>query len=218
MPYYTVPFRSVCNLLPSTSHPLPPLTYTLITSLHFNLKPVPLLPSFTPPSPLLPFSSHPSSLFLPLHTFIFTLPLYSFLFIPSFQGEQTWLRINENHTRNNRVEEYKRIHNGRLPPDPLYVTILKTVAPCFFSPKSQGIKYAVGTAMESGIIDTDKKWYGTDRYNDLKYHSVAVYFLKCSVKNSLSTNRKTVWIEMDLDPMRFQIVGSLLVASDRVGR
>ena len=213
MPYYTIPFRSVCNLLPSTSHPLPPLTLTLIASLHFNLKPVPLLPSFTPFSSLLPFSPLPFSSHLHLYSSSLLLPLYSFLFIPSFQGEQTWLRINENHTRNNRVEEYKRIHNGRLPPDPLYVTILKTVAPCFFSPKSQGIKYAVGTAMESGIIDTDKKWYGM-----IWSISVAVYFIKCSVKNSLSTNHKTVWIEMDLDPMRFQIVGSLLVASDRVGR
>jgi hypothetical protein len=47
-------------------------------------------------------------------------------------GEQQWLHVIESYTRQQKIEEYKAAHGGRLPPDTFLVAVVKLVMPCLF--------------------------------------------------------------------------------------
>jgi hypothetical protein len=54
-------------------------------------------------------------------------------------GEQTWLRVIQDYTARQRVEEYKVTHGGRLPPVPRSRSILMKLFPCCFRKKDSKV-------------------------------------------------------------------------------
>lgn len=61
-------------------------------------------------------------------------------------GERTWLTVIENYQRSKAIEEYKRQHMGRLPPDPLPRMLAKLFLPCLFRER---VHIKVGMEMEN---------------------------------------------------------------------
>jgi len=61
-------------------------------------------------------------------------------------GENQWLTIIEEYHRQQKLEEYKAAHGGRLPPDPLLVSIAKITMPCFFHER---VHVKLGADMEN---------------------------------------------------------------------
>jgi len=52
-------------------------------------------------------------------------------------GEQIWLQVVENFSRQKKIEEYKATHGGRLPPDPPLTMVGKIFCPCMFRTKTK---------------------------------------------------------------------------------
>jgi hypothetical protein len=61
-------------------------------------------------------------------------------------GENQWLRIIEEYTKQQKIEEYKAAHGGRLPPDSLIVAVAKTVLPCLYQER---VHVKLGADMEA---------------------------------------------------------------------
>jgi len=61
-------------------------------------------------------------------------------------GEGSWLKVIEEYAKNQRIEEYKASHGGRLPPDPFLTKLSKMLFPCMYR-KRMNIK--VGASMEA---------------------------------------------------------------------
>lgn len=61
-------------------------------------------------------------------------------------GESTWLKIIEDYNKSKRIEEYKTLHGGRLPPDPILTQIGKTCCPCLYKTR---IHVKLGADMEA---------------------------------------------------------------------
>ena len=60
-------------------------------------------------------------------------------------GEMQWLRITENYSKQQKLEEYKAAHGGRLPPDPFHISLAKVFFPCFFQER---VHVKLGADME----------------------------------------------------------------------
>ncbi len=61
-------------------------------------------------------------------------------------GESTWLRLAEDYARQKKIEDYKALHGGKMPPDPFITRVGKIFLPCFYQER-EFIK--LGTDMEN---------------------------------------------------------------------
>ena len=50
-------------------------------------------------------------------------------------GEATWVAVSESYHAQKKIEEYKAMHGGKLPPEPFGRRVLKAIFPCFFVQK-----------------------------------------------------------------------------------